>query len=294
VGTTHYLCLHDKWTAYPNIKTLVEKNYKELLKALDYTTGNTWDNGSARVPQADAGGRIWVSSGNDVYDGSKWAHDPMTRYEQCWFSPDGKRKLTRTAVLDLTVWPPKTLLLAQTYRPHAAFGPDGPPLEETGATILNFFGFRRSGVILAMGGAGGLCAAGDDLKFTKMSARGWSNGNVTMERMFREDSSGRLWFNNWITIARDGAEPFIKTLKLRMGYSGPLVEQDPQTFWFSTSEGLLRVKLSGKETLQSEEKLYGPAFPTNCIRNMFIDKEGALWVVSQVGLYRFELPPADK
>ena len=73
-----------------------------------------------------------------------------------------------------------------------------------------------------------------------------------------------------------------------------LAEQDPQTFWTLAANGLVRIRLSGDKKLKARTTEFAPFFPSGRARSMFIDRQQGLWIVCDLGLLRFELPPADK
>jgi ligand-binding sensor domain-containing protein len=117
-----------------------------------------------------------------------------------------------------------------------------------------------------------------------------------------EDSSGRMWQLQYIgqdsttiVISKDGSTVVSNTVPAQLNQNSfSMLEQDPQTFWAMTTKGFIRMKLSGGATPQLDEKMYAPVFPLDRVRNAYIDKERGLWIVSDLGLFRFELPPADK
>jgi hypothetical protein len=311
-----YLCLHEKWTAYPDIETLVEKNYQELVKAVDNDARNNYQLSGGQFSagnylRVDAGGRVWTflynNGGGAAYDGKKWVQldrNVTAGYSSLYsgrFSCDGKRCVTNGMIYDLTVWPPKGVLHAKVQQYSRPGGVQPPVPEGDESEMTNFIGITRKGMVIASDNQGCVNLAGEDLKFNKI-------GELRNGQQYFEDSGGRLWFwqyggfgggvESTLCVVKDGNVVLSTGVQaqLRNGNGLRLVEQDPRTFWTLSDKGFLRIRLSlsGQGNLQDDQKEYSPQFPADHVRNMFIDKDQAMWIVSDLGLFRFELPAADK
>ena len=107
---------------------------------------------------------------------------------------------------------------------------------------------------------------------------------------FTEDGLGNIWFGTNKGVVRYDGMNF-KTFTAKDGLSSNSIhalikDEHSNDIWVGTNDGLNKISANGKiETFRVSEARNG-----NKIGQLFVDKEGNVWLGTQNGLYRFRDP----
>ncbi|MCI0463994.1 MAG: hypothetical protein L0Z62_44235 [Gemmataceae bacterium] len=284
------------WHEYPSLRSLVEAEYRRLVRRID---NRRWGHEYYVKLRVDGSGRIWLAEWTEgaVYDGKRWldlkgplnAVSPDRNFEVFDVLiplPGGKGMLTSSR---LTQKQYVVTVEGDSVKASPFKLPGGRGIEADTRT--------RPGLWIDSGGRIWLPHHGSAC--VRIDADGPRLLADTGYPRF-EDSRGRVWLHNpyarkLVVLGPQGQRGELTDESL--GESASLAEDAEGTLWVAAERGVLsvRVRAEGKGLVVERGKLYEQGTPRGVCMLMVVDREGALWFYgygpqNNCRLYRIELP----